>query len=163
MPRKTLAEELRSRPIAPEAAAFLNILRTADQIHFEVTQLLRPYGVTQQQYNVLRILKGAGEVGLPCLEIGGRMVTRVPDVTRLVDRMERAGLVSRERSASDRRVVRIHITQAGLDLVERLADPIARLHNEQMAHLAPTEIAQLNTLLEKVRDRDGSSDDSHHV
>ena len=156
MHQKTLAEEIQSRPIAPEVAAFLNILRTSDQLSFEVTQLLRPYGITQQQYNVLRILKGAGKAGLPCLEIGARMVTRVPDVTRLVDRMERSGLVSRHRSAEDRRVVRIHISHAGLDLVEQLTGPIDRLHRTQVEHLSQEQIEALNSLLEKVRSRDGN-------
>jgi DNA-binding MarR family transcriptional regulator len=156
MHQKTLAEEIQSRPIAPEVAAFLNIVRTSDQLSFEVTQLLRPYGITQQQYNVLRILKGAGETGLPCLEIGARMVTRVPDVTRLVDRMERSGLVSRQRSDEDRRVVRIHITDGGLQLVEQLTDPIGRLHRAQVDHLSLDQIETLNSLLEKVRSRDGS-------
>lgn len=151
---KTLAEEIQSRPISPEVAAFLNILRTSDQLSFEVTQLLRPYGITQQQYNVLRILRGAGEAGLPCLEIGARMVTRVPDVTRLVDRMERSGLVSRERSDDDRRVVRIRITRTGLDLVDRLGEPIRELHRHQVDHLDAAEIEILNGLLEKVRARD---------
>ncbi|MEZ4647237.1 MAG: MarR family transcriptional regulator [Candidatus Eisenbacteria bacterium] len=155
MHQKTLAEEIQSRPIAPEVAAFLNIVRTADQVAFEVTQLLRPHGITQQQYNVLRILRGAGEAGLPCLEIGSRMVTRVPDVTRLVDRMERSGLVSRQRSDEDRRVVRIHITHAGLDLVDQLLDPIMRLHRTQVGHLNGEELVTLNHLLEKVRARDG--------
>lgn len=154
MMQKTLAEEIQSRPIAPEVAAFLNIVRTSDQLSFEVTQLLRPYGITQQQYNVLRILRGAGEAGLPCLEIGTRMVTRVPDVTRLVDRMERSGLVSRQRSDEDRRVVRIHISGAGLDLVERIAEPMRRLHRSQVDHLSQDQLETLNGLLEKVRSRD---------
>ncbi|MCB9465975.1 MAG: MarR family transcriptional regulator [Candidatus Eisenbacteria bacterium] len=155
MHQKTLADEIQSKPIAPEVAAFLNIVRTADQVAFEVTQLLRPHGITQQQYNVLRILRGAGEAGLPCLEIGARMVTRVPDVTRLVDRMERSGLVSRQRSDEDRRVVRIHITSTGLDLVDQLLDPIMRLHRTQVGHLDGDELVALNRLLEKVRARDG--------
>ncbi|MCA9755711.1 MAG: MarR family transcriptional regulator [Candidatus Eisenbacteria bacterium] len=155
MHQKTLADEIQSKPIAPEVAAFLNIVRTADQVAFEVTQLLRPHGITQQQYNVLRILRGAGEAGLPCLEIGARMVTRVPDVTRLVDRMERSGLVSRQRSDEDRRVVRIHITRTGLDLVDQLLDPIMRLHRTQVGHLDGDELVALNRLLEKVRARDG--------
>ena len=155
MTKRTLAEEIQSRPIAPEVAAFLNIVRTSDQLSFEVTQLLRPHGITQQQYNVLRILKGAGNAGLPCLEIGTRMVTRVPDVTRLVDRMQRSGLVSRERSEADRRVVRIRISPAGLDLVNRLTEPIGSLHRVQVDHLSSGEIEALNALLEKVRERDG--------
>ena len=105
MQRGTLADEIKSRPLPPEQAAFLNVLRTEDLLTAELRALLKGHGITAQQYNVLRILRGAGPEGLPILEIGVRMVTRVPDVTRLVDRMEAAQLVVRTRSDSDRRVM----------------------------------------------------------
>lgn len=154
MVRKTLAEEIRASTIVPEIAAYLNVMRTADQLTSEAQAFLKKSGITSQQYNVLRILRGAGAPGLPILEIGNRMVTRVPDVTRLVDRMEAAGLVVRSRSDQDRRVVRVLITEKGLQLAEGLMKPIEDIHRAQLGHLSPEEIAELNRLLEKVRQRD---------
>jgi DNA-binding MarR family transcriptional regulator len=154
MQRWTLAEEIKSRPLPPEQAAFLNVLRTEDLLTAELRALLKQHGITAQQYNVLRILRGAGADGLPILEIGGRMVTRVPDVTRLVDRMEVAGLVSRARSDSDRRVVRTTLTAAGTRIVDSLLEPVSELHRRQLSHLTPEELAELSRLLEKARQRE---------
>lgn len=154
MTRKTLAEEIQSSPIVPEIAAYLNIIRTADQLTSETQVFLKGHGVTSQQYNVLRILRGAAPAGLPILEIGNRMVTRVPDVTRLVDRMEASGLVVRSRSDQDRRVVRVLITEKGLALAVELMQPIEAVHRSQLGHLSIEELADLNRLLEKARQRD---------
>lgn len=151
---KTLAEEIQAKPIVPEIAAYLNTIRTADKLTSETQAFLKKHGVTSQQYNVLRILRGAGAAGLPILEIGNRMVTRVPDVTRLVDRMERAGLVTRSRNDQDRRIVRVLITEKGRQIAVGLMQPIEGLHRAQFAHLTSAEIEELNRLLEKVRQRD---------
>jgi DNA-binding MarR family transcriptional regulator len=149
-----LAQELRmQRPFeSAELEAFLNLVRTSDQLQSDFSELFRPHGLTMQQYNVLRILRGAGSEGLPCLEIGRRMVTRVPDVTRLIHRMEKAGLVHRERSEEDRRVVRVLVTREGRRLADRLEAPSAARHREQLGHLSARELATLNRLLEKARE-----------
>ena len=154
MQRGTLADEIKSRPLPPEQAAFLNVLRTEDLLTAELRALLTGHGITAQQYNVLRILRGADPEGLPILEIGVRMVTRVPDVTRLVDRMEAAQLVVRTRSDSDRRVVRTTLTAEGTRIVDSLLQPVTELHRQQLSHLTPDELAELSRLLEKIRARD---------
>lgn len=154
MQRGTLADEIKSRPLPPEQAAFLNVLRTEDLLTAELRALLKSHGITAQQYNVLRILRGAGPEGLPILEIGVRMVTRVPDVTRLVDRMEAAQLVVRTRSDSDRRVVRTTLTPEGTRIVDSLLQPVTELHKRQLSHLTQEELAELSRLLEKTRARD---------
>ena len=154
MERRTIAEEIKSRPMPPEQAAFLNVLRTSDLLTAELRALLKDRGITRQQYNVLRILRGAGPEGLPILEIGARMVTRVPDVTRLVDRMEIAQLVTRTRSDADRRVVRTTLTEEGRRIVDSLLVPVSDLHRRQLSHLTAEELGELSRLLEKVRARD---------
>ncbi|HKK72063.1 MAG TPA: MarR family winged helix-turn-helix transcriptional regulator [Candidatus Krumholzibacteria bacterium] len=155
MTARKLADEIRmTKPFRlPELEAYLNLARTYDQLHGEFNELFREYGLTQQQYNVLRILRGAGEEGLPSLEVAHRMVTRVPDVTRLVDRMERSDLVTRQRCDRDRRVVRIRLTAKGRDLADRLEGPTDAFHREQLGHLSGEELDTLNRLLEKIRAR----------
>lgn len=155
MTARSLADELQmSRPFrAVEIEAYLNLARTFDQLHAELDEFFRAHGITQQQYNVLRILRGAGEEGLPSLEIAHRMVTRVPDITRLVDRMQRNDLVTRRRCDKDRRVVWVQLTGHGRKRVDELEDPIDAAHREQMGHLDEDELTTLNRLLEKVRDR----------
>ena len=141
---------------SPEAAVFLNVLRTSALLVGELVEVLRPFGLTQPQYNVLRILRGAGEDGLPSGEIGARMVSREPDITRLIDRMESRSLVVRARGATDRRVVTVRITSAGRALVDSLDAPVAAMHARQLGHLAPDELQALNTLLERARTPDAS-------
>ena len=149
---RTLRQEVKvSKPLLAEAEAFLNILRTADRVTEEITCFLKPHDLTRQQYNVLRILRGAGRDGLPSLEIADRMITRVPDITRLIDRMERADLVLRRRCEIDRRVVRVRLNGRGRKLVDRLDRPMTRLHRDQLGHLSRTELRQLNRLLVKIR------------
>jgi DNA-binding MarR family transcriptional regulator len=106
--------------------------------------------LTLQQYNVLRILRGAGERGLPTLEIGERMIERTPGVTRLVDRLEAKGLVERRRSSEDRRQVVVRITRAGQDLLGPLDKAVDKLDDEVLAKLSRTELKQLIALLERV-------------
>lgn len=161
MNARRLAEEIRmSRPFQlPELEAFLNLVRTSDQLQWHLAELFKQYGVTMQQYNVLRILRGAGEEGLPSLSIARRMVTRVPDITRLVDRMERNGWVQRARSESDRRVVRVLLTREGRGLADVLEGPTNDCHREQLGHLDPAELETLNRLLEKARSAHEDPDD----
>src|SRR6187431_1756250 len=104
--------------------AFLNLLRTCGQLTAEADELLKPLGISGTQYNVLRILRGAGALdaskGIACGEVAARMVTRDPDMTRLLDRMERVGLITRARSSEDRRVVKVAITAEGLKVLKKL-------------------------------------------
>lgn len=134
-----------------EQEAFLNLLRTTDQLNCEFSRLFTSQGLSGPQYNVLRILRGSGEEGLPCLEIAGQMITRMPDITRLVDRLESAGLVERARTDADRRVVLVKITAAGNELLMRLDQPVRELHHKVLAHLTPDELRELSRLLTKAR------------
>jgi DNA-binding MarR family transcriptional regulator len=137
-----------------EAEVFLNVLRTSALLTDEIAELLRSRGLTLPKYNVLRILRGAGADGLPSGEIGERMVSREPDMTRLLDRMEAAGLVVRERSAVDRRIVSARLTPEGLRVATELDDPVDSLHARQLGHLSNEELQGLCSLLERARDRD---------
>jgi DNA-binding MarR family transcriptional regulator len=134
----------------PEETLFVELVRTADGLSRAPAQLFRDENLSAAQYNVLRILRGAPE-GLFCGEIAGRMISRQPDVTRLVDRMQSRGLLSRIRPAGDRRRVVVRIAAKGLDLLERLDEPICRMHREQLGHLEPHQIDQLLELLRASR------------
>jgi DNA-binding MarR family transcriptional regulator len=134
-----------------EEEVYLQIMRTADRLQYDFEQLMKGEDITGTQYNALRILRGAGADGLPCNEIGARMITRLPDVTRLLDRLEKTKLVRRVREKSDRRVVRVTISQRGLDLLARLDAPTATLHVDQLNHLTQSELRSLSELLEKAR------------
>jgi DNA-binding MarR family transcriptional regulator len=151
--KSVLQHELRKKkPFdSPEQEACLNLVRTQDHIGHQFARLLNEHGISGPQYNVLRILRGVGGEGLPCLEIGVRMITRMPDVTRLVDRLEDAGWVTRCRTPQDRRLVLVKVTPAGLDLLARLDQPVRDLHKQVLGHLSREELAELNRLLVKAR------------
>lgn len=134
----------------PEEEAMLNLLRTADRLQIQLDRLLRSYGFTASQYNVLRILRGEGKP-LPCLEIASRLITAVPAITALLDRLEEAGLIVRERSVEDRRVVYIAITPKALEQLARVDQPLQEMHRRLLGHLSSAEIKQLSSLLEKAR------------
>jgi DNA-binding MarR family transcriptional regulator len=136
----------------PEEAAFLDLLRTTDLLSRGLLKILKREEVSATQYNVLRILRGASE-GLPCGEIAKRMITRDPDVTRLLDRLERRGLISRSREANDRRTVMAHITPSGLRLLDRLDGAVRQTHRAQLGHLGPHRLRALAGLLQKARSR----------
>lgn len=127
----SLQEEIRqTRPFSsPEQEALLSIVRTASVLMDDADRALKPYGITSTQYNVLRILRGSEPDGLCRNELRDRMLTRMPDVTRLLDRMEEAGLVVRERSTDDRRMVRTRITKKALDVILRV-DPVLQAGEE---------------------------------
>jgi DNA-binding MarR family transcriptional regulator len=156
MPRSVLQDEIKKRdPFeVPEQEVALNLARTADHLQAEFVRLFKARGISHAQYNVLRILRGAA-TALPCQEIAGRMITHLPDITRLVDRLEATGLVGRCRTEEDRRLVLVRITAAGLDLLAGLDGPVLDLHRRQLAHLSPEELAELNRLLVKARRPDG--------
>src|SRR6202051_4416840 len=124
----------RRHPECPEEAAFLELVRTTDLLSRGLVRVLKTEYLSSTQYNVLRILRGAPE-GLPCGEIAKRMITRDPDITRLLDRLEKCGLISRSREARDRRTVMARITGAGLKLLARLDEPVQAAHRKQLGHL----------------------------
>ena len=139
-----------TRPFHSKAEeAAIALMRTADMVRRGVAAIVEPYGITTQQYNVLRILRGAGEKGLPTLEVAERMIEQTPGITRLIDRLERKRLVIRERCATDRRQVFCRITLNGLELLAKLDGPILEI--DGWAALPAREIAQLITLLDKAR------------
>ncbi len=134
----------------PEEAAFLELLRTTDRLSRRLVQVLKAEALSPTQYNVLRILRGAPE-GLACGEIGDRMITRDPDITRLLDRLEKRKLISRRRDAKDRRVVLARITGEGLKTLGRLDDPIVEMHRSLLGHLGRERLAELCRLLRTAR------------
>jgi DNA-binding MarR family transcriptional regulator len=147
VPDQKPTENFRSR----EQRATVGLLRTADAIKRSLAQVIEPHGITPQQYNVLRILRGAGPDGLPTLTIGERMIEQTPGVTRLVDRLERKGLVARTPCPKDRRRVFCRITPKGLDLLEELDEPVNRWDAHAVSVLPPVELDSLITLLDRVR------------
>lgn len=135
-----------------EQEALLSIERTAAVLMHGFADALKEYDITPTQYNVLRILRGAGRGGLCRNEIRERLVAQVPDVTRLLDRLEQSGLVERERAEQDRRLMTTRITKAGLALLARLDGPVARSHRERLGHLSAAQLRTLVGLLAQVRD-----------
>ena len=150
-----LREDIRQRkPFTTlEQEAQLSVVRTASLLVDAFEQMLKPHGITATQYNVLRILRGAEPEGLCRNELRDRMLTRMPDVTRLLDRMEDAKLVSRSRSSEDRRLVSTRITPKGLRLLDELEDAVAEEHMRRFHHLSKTELKSLIELLKGVRER----------
>ena len=154
MPKRSrIQEELRQkRPFrSPTVEAGAAILRTGDMIRRHLEVVLEPYGVTWQQYNVLRILRGASADGLPTLRIGDRMIEQTPGVTRLIDRLVAKGLVTRERGTLDLRRVICRITPAGMDLLARTDTPIDEADDFMLAGLDHRELGTLIELLDRVR------------
>jgi len=137
----------RERAASLEERAYLELLLTADRLAGKMAEWLKPHGLSPTQYNALRILRGAGVDGLPCTEVGARMISRDPDITRLVDRLERRGLVTRSRGAKDRRVVRASITPAGLELLKGLDRPVSEFVRGMMGHLRTEQLQSLMHLL----------------
>jgi DNA-binding MarR family transcriptional regulator len=143
-----------SHPVLPlEDTVFISLQKTADSLGIEAEQLLKPHGLTGTQYNVLRILRGAEPEGLACRAIGERMISHDPDMTRLLDRMERRGLLSRARQTDDRRVIKTRISPAGLALLKSLDQPVRELHRRQFRHLPSARLKILAKLLGEVRAR----------
>ena len=150
-----LQDELRqSKPFrAVEEEAYLNIVRTAAVLEHTLAQALKPLEITPTQYNVLSILRGAGAEGLCRNEVGCRLVASMPDVTRLLDRMEDLGLIVRERSKEDRRMVSTRLTKKGLDLVSRADAKVVEAHEQQFRGLDKKTLKTLISALEEVRDQ----------
>lgn len=132
---------------------FVSLLRAADGLAQGAEAVMKTAGITGAQYNVLRILRGAQPGGLACRMIGDRMISHDPDMTRLLDRMESRGLISRERQKDDRRVVKTRITGQGLELLKTLDQPVHDLHRQQFRHMTMARLRLLEELLEEVQNR----------
>lgn len=130
----------------------MDLLRTVDMLTRSSFGVLKAEDLSSTQYNVLRILRGAPQ-GLPCGEIAGRMITRDPDVTRLLDRMEKRGLISRARDSRDRRMVLARISAEGLKLVNRLDEPVQQMHRKLLGHLGRERLRALGELLAAAREK----------
>ena len=163
MSGKLLREIHKVRPFdCVEQEVFLNVIRTADNLSRAFDELLKTCDLSSTQYNVLRILRGVSQTkeggggveccaGVPCKTIGEHMITRDPDITRLLDRLETRGLITRQRDNKDRRVVSTRITAEGLAILEQLDKPILDLHRRQLEHMTPKKLSQLIDLLEQAR------------
>lgn len=151
---KSSDDAAESKPLRTlEQAVFLNAQKTADVLMGELSDLLKAYDLSPTQYNVLRILRAAGTQGLACGKISQRMLTREPDMTRLLDRIEKRKLIERDRDVTDRRVVRATITPHGLELLQKLDQPILKLHRTQLGHLGQKKLRLLADLLDLARQR----------
>jgi DNA-binding MarR family transcriptional regulator len=148
-----LEKELKqTKPFASlEEEVYLNIQLTAERLWWGVNETLKQADLTHTQYNVLRILRGAGQAGASCSEISERLVTKDSDITRLLNRLEARSLISRERETKDRRVIITRITRSGLRLLAGLDKPIERCHRRNLGHLGDKQLATLSKLLEMVR------------
>ncbi|HEX6178029.1 MAG TPA: MarR family transcriptional regulator [Thermoanaerobaculia bacterium] len=152
MAGKLKQEIKQTRPFPSlQEEVILTMARTADQLAQPLNEVLREAGLSASQYNVLRILRGAGESGLPCGEISERMIRRDPDLTRLLDRLEKHGLVSRARGTSDRRVVRATLTDEGERVLESLDTPVKTAMKNALAHMSSERLALLAELLDEAR------------
>ena len=153
MPTDLRAEIKQQKPFSSaEQEALLNIERTAAVLGHAFAEALKPYGITSTQYNVLRILRGAGKHGLCRNEVRDLLIAQVPDVTRLLDRLEDSGLIERERSTTDRRLVGTRITPAGLTLLKALDGPVVAMHKRHLGHLTHKQLKTLTALLALARD-----------
>jgi DNA-binding MarR family transcriptional regulator len=152
MPDRLQAEIKQSKPFpSPMAEALLSILRTAAVIDHHLAEVLKPFGITTTQYNVLRILRGAGQKGLCGREVGERLVSKVPDVSRLLDRTEDLGLIRRERDMEDRRHVTARITDKGLAVLEKSTPALEAIQRRRFGRLDPEGLQRLIAALEDVR------------
>lgn len=150
---KSLQEELKqSKPFASvEVEAYVSLMRTYAILSQPVNDLFKSFGITQTLYNLMRIIRGGAEDGVPCSIIADRLVTRVPDVTRLVDRAVESGLVVRNRPETDRRVVLLTLTQKGVELLNEIQGPLLQAHHAQMKGLSKAELSTLVDLLARLR------------
>jgi DNA-binding MarR family transcriptional regulator len=141
----------KSSPALLETNLFVGFMQIADVFGNQAEQLVKTAGLTGAQYNVLRILRGAGPEGLACREIGERMISHDPDITRLLDRMEKRGLITRERQTDDRRVVKTFVTTKGLELLKTLDHPVRDLHKRQFRGMSATQLNGLTKTLGELR------------
>ena len=136
---------------SPEQEVFLNLWRTYDRLRMVEEELFSPFGLTPQQYNALRLLSAEHPRKIRTLDLAGRLVSRAPDITRLLDKLEQRGLIERDRPADNRRVVHIGITEAGLALLRELRQPLRDCHERQLGHLTEEQLRDLTALLRAAR------------
>lgn len=141
----------RQRFDSPQQEAFLNLWRTYDRLRILEDELFSQHDLTAQQYNALRLLKAAHPARLATLHLAARLVSRAPDITRLLDKLSERGLIDRERPADNRRIVNVGITPAGLALLDHLAEQVRQCHIRQLGHMDEPEMKQLVDLLRKAR------------
>jgi DNA-binding MarR family transcriptional regulator len=143
-----------------EQEVFLNLWRTYDRLRTLEDELFARHDLTPQQYNALRLLRGVYPAPVPTLALAARLVSRAPDITRMIDKLEQRGLVVRDRPADNRRVVRVGITDAGLALLRELDGPVRACHARQLGHLPATDLKQLAGLLRAAREPHEEPDSS---
>jgi len=131
--------------------AYVAIVQTSEHLQRDFSELFRQHDLSLTQYNVLRILRGSGSEGATCGDVAGRLIQHDPDVTRLLDRLDRRGLIDRGRDTKDRRVVRTTITPAGLALLAELDGPVVDLHKQQLGHLSEEHLQALTSALDAIR------------
>ena len=149
------SEIKQTKPFANlEEEVLLNLQRTADAAMRPVEAAIKSHGLSSTQYNVLRILRGAGEGGRTCGEIGDRLITRDPDITRLLDRMEKRGLIRRERQTTDRRVILTFVTEMGLDILAQLDSQVPETIKSVLGHMSERKLRDLCRLLEQARQKE---------
>lgn len=136
---------------SPQQEAFLNLWRTYDRLRLLEDELFSQFHLTAQQYNLLRLLRAEHPQPSPTLSLAARLVSRAPDITRMLDKLEERGWIARERPADNRRLVLVRITQSGLALLKRLDRPVRECHDRQLGHLALPDLERLITLLERAR------------
>jgi DNA-binding MarR family transcriptional regulator len=136
---------------SPEQEAYLALWRTYDRLRAIEDELFAGFDLTAQQYNLLRLLRSAQPEAVPTLTLAERLVSRAPDITRMIDKLEERGLVTRTRSVKDRRAVLVAITEAGTLLLDRIAEPLRACHERQLGHLSATELKSLIALLKAAR------------
>jgi len=154
MPKESIvAREIKQKKpfVSLEEETYVALLRTTDALGFGAIELFKDFGISPTQYNVLRILRGSEPCGRRCGEIAERMVTRDPDITRLLDRMEKSGWITRKRDQRDRRVVVTKITSKGLDLLKQMDRPLAEFHKRQLGHVGEQKLRKLLELLNAAR------------
>lgn len=149
----TKARKAAERRTQVQRDAYITVLRAAEALQRQLAELLRPVDLSMAQFNVLRILRGAGASGLSCGEISERLIRYDPDITRLLDRLEARGVTERMRDARDRRIVLSRITPKGLALLAELDAPVDRLHEAQFGHLSETRLAALTSTLQDAHER----------
>jgi DNA-binding MarR family transcriptional regulator len=150
---------VRSKRSKTQAAVFLEVVRLSEEMQRGFAELFKAHDLSPALYNVLRVLRGAGGEGLTCGEIAERLVQHDPDITRLLDRLERRDLIARQRSTIDRRVVRSSITPVGLALLEQLDAPVDALHEAQLGHVSEARLQQLLTTVAAIRAGKGEGEE----
>lgn len=156
------ARPRRQRFDSPQQETFLNLWRTYDRLRILEDELFGKHELTAQQYNALRLLKAAHPAKLATLHLAARLVSRAPDITRMLDKLSERGLIDRERPTDNRRIVNVGITPAGQELLAQLAEAVRQCHNHQLGHMSQEEMKLLVDLLRKARSpHEGAGSDWH--